>query len=366
MSIRIHTLVAALVAAVHSAPAPAQVDPAAATPATPATAPADPAAPAATPAAATPPAAAVPAPAVPAGLDATSLLKGDVKVRDKRFYIAEYRVLFEMSGRVSANTRAAYFGGRDYGATSVSVNYQVPKHDLGLLQAVTDRAFADFVARLEAAGMKPEPAEGFMKEHGAVYESSVEPSKPGAEVFEEVDLGYGKRKYLVLAPTGTRTVARSFVGLGAGNISKRIEFSKGNMEAISVNIAVNLAAQESSGGGSSMFKRGSNANASAAMEIANTRGMGVVQAHANGGAMIMNTPLAVPGDFATLREVGGYDTQKDAAVTAINLLGRMAFGVAGKNSKRVDMQLDVDSSALAKQSLQGLMAVNHAAVSNLK
>lgn len=300
----------------------------------------------------------------PVPLESQGLAKGNATLKGKRFYIAEYRVLFEVSGKVSASTRAAYFGGRDYGATRVSVNYEMPQPSIALMQAITDRAYADFLARLEAAGVKPEPAEAFVRENGAVYEANAEGTRPGAEQYEEVELGYGKRKYLVMAPTGTKLVSRSFIGIGAGNIGKRIDFSKSNLEGVSVGMVVNLAAQESSGGGSSMFKRGSSANASAAMEVAMPpKQLGALQTHAHTHVIALSGPLAVPGDFASLREAGGYDSQKDAVVAGIQMLGRLTMGLAGNNSKRVDMVLDVDQAALARQALQGIATVNQAVVS---
>ncbi|MGE0331659.1 MAG: hypothetical protein AB7P37_13285 [Ramlibacter sp.] len=305
--------------------------------------------------------AALAAPVAP--MEAAVPVKGNATLKGKRFYIAEYRVLFEMGGSVSANTRGAYFGGTDYGATNVRVNYLVPTPDVKLLQAITDKAYADFLARLEAAGVKPEPADVFVKENGAVYEATVEASKPGAEVYEDVELGYGKRKYLVMAPTGTKTVSRGFAGIGAGNIGKRIDFSKGNLEGVSVGMVVNLAAQESSGGGSSMFKRGSSANASAAMEVAMApRQLGVLQTHALTQVVSLGGPLAVPGQFANLRETGGYDTQKDTAVKALQIIGAVTMGLAANTSKRVDMALDVDNAALVRHALQGMTAVNQAVV----
>lgn len=308
--------------------------------------------------------AALAAPIAP--LEATGLTKGNATLKGKRFYIAEYRVLFEIGGTVSASTRAAYFGGTDYGATNVRVNYLVPTPDMKLLQAITDRAYADFLARLEAAGVKPEPAETFVTENGAIYEATQEASKPGAEVYEDVELGYGKRKYLVMAPTGTKVVPRGFAGIGAGNLGKRMDFSKGNLEAVSVGMVVNLAAQESSGGGSSMFKRGSSANASAAMEVAMApKQMGVLQTHAHTHVVSLAGPLAVPGQFANLRETGGYDTQKDTAVKALQIVGALTMGLAANKSKRIDMALDVDNAALARQALQGLAAVNQAAISGI-
>ena len=299
--------------------------------------------------------------------EAPPQLKGSAVLKGKRFYIAEYRVLFEVAGNVTANTRAAHFLGRDYGGTRVKVNYQLARQNLELFQQITDKAYADFLARLDAAGLKPEPAEAFTRDNGAVYEAGSEGSKPGAEQVEEVDLGYGKRKYLVMTPTGTKAVARGFIGLGAGNIGKRIEWSKSDMEGVSVGMAVHLAAQESSGGGSSMFKRGSSANASAAMEVVMPPKMGgVLQTHARTEVVSLAAPVPVPGQFATLRETGGYDTAKDPAMVALNIVGRLALGVAGNNSKRVDMALEVDEPALEQQALKGIGAVNQGVVAAIR
>src|SRR5690606_37054907 len=96
-------------------------------------------------------------------------IKGNAALKGKRFYIAEYRVLFEVGGSATASTRAGYLPGKDFGATRVTVAYAVPKPNIELLQAITDQAYADFLARLDAAGLKPEPAEAFTREHGAVY-----------------------------------------------------------------------------------------------------------------------------------------------------------------------------------------------------
>jgi len=299
------------------------------------------------------------APAAPLVDAAPPQLKGAAALKGKRFYVAEYRVLFEVGGTVTASTRAGYLPGMDYGATRARVNYSLPKVNLELFQQITDKAYADFLAKLEAAGLKPEAPEAFVQANGAVYEAGNDGSKPGAEQYEEVDLGHGKRKYLVITPTGTKQVARGFIGLGAGNIGKRIDWSKSDLEGVSVGMAVHLAAQESSGSGSSIFKRGSSANASAAMEIVTPPKMGgVLQTHARTEVVSLTAPVGVPGQFATLKETGGYDTQKDAAMVAINIIGRLALGVAGNNSKRVEMALEVDEAALSQMALKGMGAVN--------
>jgi hypothetical protein len=292
------------------------------------------------------------------------VVKGSADLKGKRYYVSEYRVLFEVNGTVTASSRAAYFGGTNYGGTRVTVNYQVANMDIAALQALVDRSYADFLARLDAAGAKPEPAEPFIREFGTVYDASLEPTRPGAPVIEDQDLGFGNRRYMVFAPSGMKLNPRGMAGLGAGNLGNRMAFIKGNVEAISVSIAVNLAAQESSGSGSSLFRSGSSANASAAMEMVGTRA-NLFQSHAHTHGMRMDKPLPVPGQFATFRETGGYDSRQDAAVQGIQALGRL-MGQAGNQNKRVEMAIDVDTAAMVRLAAQGIATVNQGIAANIR
>ncbi|HYH43891.1 MAG TPA: hypothetical protein VD867_18120, partial [Burkholderiales bacterium] len=233
---------------------------------------------------------------------AGDLLSGKLDLKGKRFYLAEFRVLFDVGGKVTANTRAGYMPGRDYGATNVRVNYSVPNVDIAAFQAITDKAFEDFKARLTAAGVKLEDTDTFVRENGAVYEATEQASRPGAPVFFEKNFGHSERKYLVMAPTGTKILSRGFIGIGAGNISKRVDFSHKKLEGLSVSMAVNMAALESSGSGSAILRRSSTAEAKESMSVGGAPDSLVLQGHAVGGGVTMAKALAVDGSFATFRE----------------------------------------------------------------
>lgn len=304
--------------------------------------------------------------AAPVLLDGAGAVKGTLdQLRGKRFYISEYRVLFEQSGSISANTRAAYLGGTNYGATRMTVRYAAPAYDVATLQAVTDKAYADFQARLEAAGLKPESADKIAAEFGQIYENTVEASRPGAPLIEEASFGHGKRKYMVMSPTGMKLHPRGLAGLGAGNISNRIAYSKAGVEAIAVVVAVHIAAQETSGNASSLFRSGSSANASAALEIAQGPNMVLLQGHAASNLLRLEAPLAVPGQFASFRETGGYDTRKDAAMVGLTVLGNL-MGQAVNQSKSVEMTVDIDPAAMVALAFKGLATVNQGIVAQIK
>lgn len=296
---------------------------------------------------------------------AGDLLSGKLDLKGKRFYLAEFRVLFDVGGKVTANTRAGYLPGRDYGATNVRVNYSVPNADIAAFQAITDKAFEDFKARLAAAGVKLEDAEAFVRDNGAVYEATEQGSRPGTPVFFEKNFGHSERKYLVMAPTGTKLLSRGFIGIGAGNIGKRVDFSHKKLEGLSVSMAVNMAALESSGSGSAILRRGSTAEAKESMSVSGAPDALVLQGHAAGGGVTMAKALAIDGSFATFRETGGYDTNKDVVGRTMGILSNMG-GLGANQTKRVDLEVDLDGPATGRMALKGLATINQAVADQIK
>jgi hypothetical protein len=209
--------------------------------------------------------------------------EGALKLGGKRFYLAEFRVLYEVAGEVSARTNAGYMPGTNYGATSSRIKYQLPQVDVAALQALTDKASADFQQRLQGADVPLEPADALISQHGAVY--------PAAE-------------------------------------------------------AGSTAAQP-------------------VMSIATPSGSVVAQGHVDAGAIYMPKPTTVPGDFARMRETGGFDTQKDAAVKGLQMLGNL-MGVAANKSKTVEMAIDLDGPTTTRLALQALSTFNQSLVEKIK
>lgn len=292
--------------------------------------------------------------------------EGDLKLGGKRFYLAEFRVLFEVAGEVAARTNAGYLAGTNYGATSSRIKYQVPQVDVAALQALTDKAWADFQQRLQGAGVTLEPADAFTGQYGAVYPATEAASTTDTPVYVEENLGYIQRKYMVFAPTGMKLQPRGIAGLGAGNIGTRIDWVKNKLEGLSVGVALNFTALETSGSGSSILHRdGSSTSAQPVMSIATPSGSVVAQGHVDAGALRLPKPTVVPGDFATLRETGGFDTQKDAGVKGLQMLGNL-MGVAANKSKTVDMALELDGQATTRLALQGLSTFNQSLVNSIK
>lgn len=303
------------------------------------------------------------APSTP--LDLGPLLKGDLKLAGKKLLISEYRVLFEVGGEVTANTRAGYLLGTSYGGTNSRTIYKVANVDIAALQALTDRAWKDFTERLAASGVQLEDRNAFIAAHGEVYPATEAASLPGAPVYVEQNLGYTERKYLVMAPTGMKLLSRGFAGIGAGNMGKRVDWIKGGVESVSIGVAINIAELETSGGGSSILHRdGSATRAGESMTIAAPHGQGPVAALADASAMQMEKAFAVEGSFANFRQTGGYDSNADAVAKTMALVSNMA-GVAANKTKRVEFEVDLDGPSTARMALQGLSTFNVAAVKSL-
>jgi hypothetical protein len=130
-------------------------------------------------------------------------------------------------------------------------------------------------------------------------------------------------------------------------------------------MAVNVAALESSGNRSSILQRSSNAAAREGMSIVQAPDGYFVHTHASTQALRMLKPLPVEGNFASFREVGGYDSSKDAVARTAAVLSHLG-GVAANQSKRVDMEVELDGPSTARLALRGLASVNQEIVEKIR
>ena len=107
---------------------------------------------------------------------------GALDLRGKQVYIAEYLLLFDLSGELPASGRDARLLGITVAdATAATMAYRSAP-DIAALQALTDRAWADLQARLREAGLELADAAQITRQHGAVYPATEPASTPGAPV----------------------------------------------------------------------------------------------------------------------------------------------------------------------------------------
>ena len=66
-----------------------------------------------------------------------------------------------------------------------------------------------------------------------------------------------------------------------------------------------------------------------------------------------------------INETGGFDTQKDAGVKGLQMLGNL-MGVAANKSKTVEMALDLDGPTTTRLALQAFSTFNQSLVDKIK
>lgn len=295
-------------------------------------------------------------------LPTSGAVDGNLNIKGKKVFLAEYRVLFDISGEVKANTRGGYLLGTDYGSTRVTVKYKIPQVDVAAYQAITDKAFEDFKTRMAGTGLDltySNPPEG------GVYEATEVASTPEAPVYINKNVGHSKRVFLVMAPTGMKLISRGFAGIGAGNIGNRIAWSKKSYEGINVTQTINIADHETSGSGSSIFRKGSQADAKSAMSVAAGSGEFLVQTHVSGNLLRADNPVMIAGDFANFKEVGGFDSDKDATSRVVGTLQNLA-GLGANKFKTIEKEVELDGAATARMALQGLATMNQAMAESIR
>lgn len=295
---------------------------------------------------------------------------GRIDLKGKRFYIAEYQLLFDQSGEVVASPADGRLFGNQIEGDQAVVAYTA-QHDVAALQALTDRAWADLGARLKAAGITPAPADEITFTQGAVYEASGHATRPGSPVVVESRAGDNTRRYLAFAPSGMKIVPRGIAGMGLGNLAARVAYPSKGIEGLSMLMAVNFTGFDAAGGKkrASTFEGANELRAESPMlEIVPAPSAALVNAHAQLSLVNLTEPIVLVGEFARLRP--GPRTGVLAPDSPLDLLrsfGRLIGAVPGAPAgKRLDAVLEVDGPTTARFALFGISAVNQAIVDALK
>lgn len=307
---------------------------------------------------------------------------GGVNLKGKQVYIAEYLVLFDLSGEIPVRAGSGQFLGTRIGDEAATLVYRSAP-DIAALQLLTDRAWADLLARLASAGVVLADAAQTIRQHGAVYAASEPASTPAVPVVLEAKVGNSSRRYLALAPTGMGLVPRTAAGIGLGDITARVAYPAKGIEALSLAMALNLSVVDSSGGRSSTFAARTDESSGASsgsssgppsisplMELAPAPAAALVHAHAQLSLVNLDEALLLAGEFGQLRSapppattvgVGGAPL---AALTPLLSLGRRLLGEP--DAPRVHAVLTLDGPGTARLVLYATGAANQAITDALK
>lgn len=257
----------------------------------------------------------------------------EVMPNGKRVAVAGFRVAFITENTATATVRGSYMPGRDTSGASSSLHVVLNGVDHATMQAITDKAYADFLAQMRYAGRDVVPHEE-LKEFFAGIDTSAAPGRP----YTKSD---GGQTAVVFAPTGMPLwFGHSDVPWGdksafdQKNLRTMAEHSA-RLKAIAIAplIVVNFARMSSSGNQSGFTSRAAETGAALAMHVAafsthymrsdETRG-GIVMKGDEGGIQ-MAAPIISKLEFGSMKEVAASDNSGVKGV--FDLLGR-AGGLA--------------------------------------
>lgn len=301
---------------------------------------------------------------------------GTLELQGKRVYVAEYMLLFDLSGELPATPQGGQVLGTAVGAgvgagvgdkPAVLAYRSAP--DIGALQLLTDRAWADLQARLQTAGVPLADPIETVRQHGAVYAATEPASTALAPVVLSAKSGDTERRYLALAPTGMRLVARTVAGIGLGNLAARVAFPAQGVEGLSLAMALHFSALDTTGQRPSTFAAAPGAAASQPaisplMELAPAPAAALVHAHAQLSLVNLGEALVLAGEFARLRPQPAVDAPLRENLGPLLSLGRRLLG--GPVAPRVEALLELDGPSTARLALYALFAGNQAIADALK
>lgn len=96
----------------------------------------------------------------------------------KRVAVAGFRVAFVTKDSATAQVRASSFLGRDTSGARMTVNANLEGVDAATLQAVTDKAYANFIEQLKLAGREVVPKEELKEFLSGVQATPTSVDKP--------------------------------------------------------------------------------------------------------------------------------------------------------------------------------------------
>lgn len=247
--------------------------------------------------------------------------------KTNRVAIAGFRVIFVTHNEARAISRASYLpGGVERGSAKAKMVVDLAGVDEATMQAITDRAYADFVAQLKLAGREVLPVDQ-MQSFFETVKRSPQPYKGTLGLAE----GRG------FAPTGQPLWfqvgdAWGDAGLGQSNMRSFNELSARLNAPITIAplIVVDFAQMQSSGNRSSLMQRTASVGATLAMSVPtfSTRVVRAEEVRYGGlvskgddGALALKAALDTDIEFAEMVEV---NTEEDSG----NGIGKL-FGVLG-------------------------------------
>lgn len=304
---------------------------------------------------------------VPGAPAAAPRTTGTLDLRNRQVHVAEYLLLFDLSGELPAAPRSGRLLGVPVGDGGARLAYRSTP-DIAALQALTDHAWADLQARLSAAGVVLADAAAAQQAHGAVHAATSAGSTADAPVVLAHTQGPTTRRYLAFAPSGMRLVPRTAAGPAAADEAVRSAWSARGVEAVSLVMALHFSAIDDTGERLPAFAApGGLPTLSPLMELAPAPGAPLVLAHAQQARVLLAEALVPQLPFGRLRlaPLDGPIPSNDPLKPLLGI-GRRLGVDAGPATTRVDALLDLDGAATARLVATLTAAGNQAIADALK
>lgn len=290
---------------------------------------------------------------------------GTLDLRGRQVHIAEYLLLFDLAGEQPGPVRDGKLLGTPVPEGKAQLAWRATP-DVAVLQALTDHAWADLQARLQAAGVVLADAAAVVQAHGAVHAATSPGSDAGAPVQLVHTQGGTTRRYLAMAPTGMRLVPRTPAGIGPGDAAARATYQAQRHEALSLAMALHLSVLDATGARAPAFAApGGLPTLSPLMELAPAPAAALVHAHAQQAFVNLNEALIPAAPFGRVRlaPLDGPIPSNDPLKPLLN------FGLRPQGDappRRVEALLDLDGPSTARLAVYLSSAANQAIADALK
>lgn len=288
-----------------------------------------------------------------------NVFAGD-KVR-QRIFVPSYRVSFMVSSNASARTKS----------DRAQVVTMLTGAEPALIQAITDRAYADFNERLTAAGFTVVPRAEWSATTGA---AALKKGAGEIEIQKMSRTGAGQ-SYALVHPTGLPSWPESAMPVNLGPVRTMTRELDATM--VAPRFTVNYAYVVAKGGGPmAILSRGAQASFTPMIHAGPVIGgfsmePWRVRVGQHGGFMEykVDKTLEAPGDFGRVADEDGNSRATSAGGSAVDTWElRLGFGGSsafGKQETTVG-RFEADPEAYARLALQVLAMQNQIAVNELK
>ncbi len=282
---------------------------------------------------------------------------------NKRVAVAGFRVAFITSNTATAQVRGSYMPGRDTSGASSTLIVTLSGVDTATMQALTDRAYADFLAQLRLTGREVLPQEE-LKEFLAGVD--VSPSAPGKPYTKEAN----SQTAMVFSPTGMPlwfhngdVVWADKSPFDQKNLRSMAEYShKLNAIMVTPLIVVDFARMSSSGNQSGLVASSAETGAALEMRVSAFFSRVTRSEETRGGLVMkgddahvsMTRGFVSELKFGAMKEVAAADNR--ATVGIFNALGG-AMGLAnagGAVRNKKESVAETNNSAYATAALDAL------------